>query len=602
MKNANGWKRKWSFLLLATAMVFFTACEENGFSKAEKLSGGVSILINHLGYDAEAPKKAVIEADKSLLLFRALVIDLDSGKTVLEGSLDFVGAVPSWKNWNFLVFDFSGLRDEGNYAIRVFSDNQYRQSEAFAVKKNLLLGETFSDVIYHIKSQRCSGEYDRRDRALPFYGGRPGTVDAHGGWYDASGDTSKYLSHLSYANFMNPQQTPLVVWGLLDSFANLSGSSTMVGDMSRRVSDEALHGADFLVRMQDAAGYFYQTVFDQWSKDLEKRMICSYSTQEGIRSEKYQAGYRQGGGLAIAALARASTLGRDGEFSSRHYLEAAEKGFLHLEKHNSEYLADGRENIIDDYCALLAATELFAATGKSQYREAAQKRAAALLARLTESGWWRADDAGEIPFFHAVEAGLPVIALLRYREKAADQEMAGRIEKAVLQAMEYELQITAEEVNPFGYARQLVKPLDEGMKKSFFIPHKNPSGYWWQGENARLASLAAAAFRVARLPGVDTQLAGRLHEYAFDQLNWILGLNPFDICMLNGHGRNNVDYEPGYHNGPGGIINGITAGFENEDDIDFLPASVAGKGDHRWRWSEQWLPHAAWYLIAISSK
>ena len=34
-------------------------------------------------------------------------------------------------------------------------------------------------------------------------------ADLHGGWYDASGDVSKYLSHLSYANYMNPQQTPL---------------------------------------------------------------------------------------------------------------------------------------------------------------------------------------------------------------------------------------------------------------------------------------------------------------------------------------------------------------------------------------------------------
>ena len=42
-------------------------------------------------------------------------------------------------------------------------------------------------------------------------------MDVHGGWYDASGDVSKYLSHLSYANYLNPQQTPLAVWGLLEA-------------------------------------------------------------------------------------------------------------------------------------------------------------------------------------------------------------------------------------------------------------------------------------------------------------------------------------------------------------------------------------------------
>ena len=52
--------------------------------------------------------------------------------------------------------------------------------------------------------------------------------------------------------------------------------------------------------------------------------------------------------------------------------------------------------------------------------------------------------------------------------------------------------------NPFGYARQYVK--DPGGKRAaFFMPHRNETGYWWQGENARLASLAAAALLGSRL-------------------------------------------------------------------------------------------------------
>ncbi|MEA1911149.1 MAG: glycoside hydrolase, partial [Spirochaetota bacterium] len=88
--------------------------------------------------------------------------------------------------------------------------------------------------------------------------------------------------------------------------------------------------------------------------------------------------------------------------------------------------------------------------------------------------------------------------------------------------------------------------------------------------------------------------------YSQNQLNWILGLNPFDICMVQGFGRNNPEYEKEWRNFQGGIVNGITSGYLNENDIDFLPPEAADKGDHRWRWSEQWLPHAVWYLIAIS--
>ena len=105
--------------------------------------------------------------------------------------------------------------------------------------------------------------------------------------------------------------------------------------------------------------------------------------------------------------------------------------------------------------------------------------------------------------------------------------------------------------------------------------------------------LAARAF-----PG-EEGLAARLRRYAADQLDWILGLNPFDACLLHGFGRGNPEYEARWPNTRGGICNGITGGFEDEEDIDFLPLPWAEQGEHRWRWSEQWLPHGAWYLLAV---
>ena len=46
--------------------------------------------------------------------------------------------------------------------------------------------------------------------------------------------------------------------------------------------------------------------------------------------------------------------------------EAARRGYLHLREHNLAYLDDGVENIIDDYCALLAAIELTRTLGDLQ--------------------------------------------------------------------------------------------------------------------------------------------------------------------------------------------------------------------------------------------
>ncbi len=69
---------------------------------------------------------------------------------------------------------------------------------------------------------------------------------------------------------------------------------------------------------------------------------------------------------------------------------------------------------------------------------------------------------------------------------------AKKILAVIRKSLEFELDITGEVVNPFGYARQYIKPLGEQKKGAFFFTHDNESDYWWQGENARLASLAAA--------------------------------------------------------------------------------------------------------------
>ena len=102
----------------------------------------------------------------------------------------------------------------------------------------------------------------------------------------------------------------------------------------------------------------------------------------------------------------------------------------------------------------------------------------------------------------------------------------------------------------------------------------------------------------------DPPFQARLEDYAWNQLHWIQGRNPFDTCMLMGSGHNNAAYmffhSYKYANAPGAIINGITAAADDEDGIAFNQGyAVTGK-DEDWRWTEEWLPHAAWYLYAVS--
>ncbi|HCG7093022.1 glycoside hydrolase family 9 protein [Vibrio parahaemolyticus] len=561
------------------------------------------LLTNHIGYERLGPKKAIIQTEQPhLSSYTAQLICATSEQTVATFAVEEQGKVANWHQGYFYLIDFSSFTDSGDYFLQV----EDSRSSSFTVGEHILLDQTLSDVIHYFKSQRCGGVFDQQDRQVPVLNANQ-TADVHGGWYDASGDVSKYLSHLSYANYLNPQQTPMVVWNILKGLSLLEGSEDIAAFTRTRLIEEALFGADFLVRMQNEKGFFYMTVFDKWSKDTAQREICAYETQLGHKFDDYQAGFRQGGGVAIAALAAASRLGVHGEYDQQKYRNAAENGYWHLKEHNTQYLNDGEENIIDEYCALLASVELFKATKETRYLEESRLWAQHLVARQMSDEqtqhFWSANQDGSRPYFHAAEAGLPVIALCEYLAIEDDSVQTESVKRIVNRACEFEIKISNKVTNPFGYPRQYVKGVNESKRDAFFVAHNNESGYWWQGENARLGSLATMAY-LAQPHIASQEIQQQLSVFAQDALNWIVGLNPYDMCMLDGHGRNNPDYLPqyGFFNAKGGVCNGITGGFEDEEDIAFNPPAQKDDMLQNWRWGEQWIPHGAWYLLAIMSQ
>ena len=53
--------------------------------------------------------------------------------------------------------------------------------------------------------------------------------------------------------------------------------------------------------------------------------------------------FREGGGMAIAALARISQWKKHGDFTSQQYLNAAKRAFAHLLVYNISYDDDHKE-------------------------------------------------------------------------------------------------------------------------------------------------------------------------------------------------------------------------------------------------------------------
>ena len=591
----------------------FTSFSLASFGLVTAANAAATFYYNQVGYDVGKPVTVIVKntTDLSGTAFSLL----KDGIAVSTGTLS-VGANPdSWlSSGSFYTIDLGPSLEAGTYTIQLADGSV---SGAFTVSEYALATNTLSTVLDYFYEDRADTPYIfNLDASIGIYGSSE-KRNVQGGWYDASGDVSKYLSHLSYANYLNPQQIPLSVWALAFTAKHIPTFLSAVSSAAKTDPvTEAVYGADFLLRMLSPEGYFYMTVFDGWGSPSATREICAFSGSSGIKSADYQTAFREGGGMAIAALAKASTLAKDGDSTRAQYLAGAVRAFEHLQSKQTmdgscASCDDGVENIIDDYTALLAATELFTATNEDSYLTAARARAKHLMDRLSDNGYFWSDDAKTRPFWHASDAGLPLIALIRYAEVEASSEKNLNLKTAldaIKKHYDWLLKVTNQVDNPFGYARQTYKT-GGTIKDGFFIPHDNESGYWWQGEDARIASLSAAVAYAAK---VLNDVNFESDKYATDQLDWILGKNPYAVCMMEGKGLKN----PSVYNGQssydatldGGIANGITGKNTDGSGIAWDSDGVGSVGFdlseswQNWRWIEQWLPHTTWYLMALATR
>ncbi|WMJ69239.1 glycoside hydrolase family 9 protein [Stenotrophomonas sp. 24(2023)] len=554
------------------------------------------VQINQVALERTGPKRAIVEYAGQGSGGTYTV--LRDGTPLAQGTLQPLPAFSEWgKGKQYYSVDFSSADQAGRYQVDVRIGSRQASSAPVVVADNALFATTAKALLDYFHRSRHTDPADRSVRI--FQTNRK--VDVWGGWQDAGGDKGKYLSHLGYANHFNPQQASMAAW-VLAYGADVRKARFSAQGLQAQVEDEAFWGADYLHRILDAQGYFYTTVFDQWGTPGAERMVTGYEGAAGTYTPLYRSAFRAGGGMAIAALARASLLarnsGRHGEFDGAQYLADAQRAYDHLRRFNAQYGADGKENIIDDYTALMALVELHHATGEQRYLDDARARATSLMARQTRDGGF-ISDGGQRPYYHAAEAGLPVISLVAYAAIEPDTQRQQRARAAVTSALAHELAITGSVANPYGYARQRFQ-LTTGGKASgpvlegFFIPHRNETDYWWQGESARLASLSAAMTAGAGKPLSTAQAA-----YAQDQLDWTLGRNPYGMSMLYGFGAKNppIVLESAGEMFVGGISNGITGavGSDRGAGIAFAP----GPNSEQWRWVEQWIPHTTWMLYAV---
>ena len=610
----------------------------------------MQILMNQVGLTTDGSKKAVLQCTQGERALAASIYRVHAAGTaadgtnvtgtdpaaaeqaVLHAAPVHAGTVARWNTGDYYTVDFSALREDGFYVLQAEYEKDGSRSVVrslpFEVSSHFTTMRLINAAGYYFKAQRSSGEWLDEDRHIPFQGQREGFRDAHGGWFDATGDYGIHMSHLGHSGFYSPQQASFsaLVFFLIVELMDQSGNE-QYSMLRRRMLDEGFWGCDWLMRMHAPSGTFIRSVnrkgaltpvkdsrfmgLEYHGSSAQFSDVAATADLEQITDANYEVSLRNGGGAAIAALAAAGRFFYPGtDYSQSEYVETARTSWRYLRDHNDLYTNDGENNLVDEVCAVLALTELWKTTKEYGFLQEAREWAERIYTHMedTPDGGARLYVKDGVPYVQATEEGLPIVTLLLYAEAEQNTEAAARAEAQALKLMRHAIAITDSINNPFGYPALEWKPLEEmdqrggNLRVQFFFPHDTTAAPWWQGDNARIASIAAAA-RLSAMHIKDEVFAARCRKLAEDVIDWILGCNPFDSCMMEGYGQNNIQYffENRYDflNCPGGIVNGITSGIEDEEGIAFVTEPTPDIRDN-WRWAEQWIPHVTWFMYAVA--
>ena len=174
------------------------------------------LIVNHIGYEPSSTKKVILQTPENLNPDIFFIKNPDN-EILFTGKFVHGGKTDGWHTGYAFNGDFSEFKSTGNYQISCHIENQEIKSTWFGIEKNIVQKSCLPLLLKGFQSRHPEEKYEEKDKQISFFGDRDDQVDVQGGWYDASGDVSKYLTHLSFSNFMNPQQIPLEVWTILEA-------------------------------------------------------------------------------------------------------------------------------------------------------------------------------------------------------------------------------------------------------------------------------------------------------------------------------------------------------------------------------------------------
>lgn len=539
------------------ALMLLPSCEAKGAASSD-------VLVNHVGFAPTAGKACVLAGTAAVA---CEVVHVASGCVVHQGTLQ----PRKGDHGDYLVGDFSAVRQPGDYAIRAGD----ARSGTFTIGGDVYLPAVGNSISY-FTAQRCGASCHLDDGVRKDNEKR---LDVTGGWHDAC-DVRRWVD--------------ATIYGMIGLSRVLDALGPERVD-AQRIVDEMRWGNRYFLKMQDPAGFvMYYCGGDDGNHFTDNKIGTADDRRIQVDPAEMTAQFN-----FIAAQAAMVRAARDADPDYAKICENAAKKALSwcLAKRTPRKAATLG-------AAVLACVQLHRAPGGERFRELAANYLRALLAlQVKGEGFFLARADHPDPSREIMDGNLPLLALCDAIDQFRDHPDAAAWRAALQSHVDHLValsKLSAFGTIPFG----LYSGDDPGGARRFgdyfYRWFMKPAGEyrdddWWVGINAHLATHGVGLLKAGKL--LDRP---ELALLAQRQLDWILGVNPFNASTVTGAGSNQPKlYKTGAFTPPtplipGGVMNGL--GGTASDEVCINPGS--------WNTCEYWTPMVAytmWLMAELSA-
>jgi hypothetical protein len=571
-------------------------------ARAQRLTRdlNVDLLINQVGYVPQSGKNIVVKGKRDS---KFEIIDIETHTVVFTGF--FHSGQDDFGDYS--AGDFTQLIRPGHYYIKYDTLRSY----PFAISQSVYK-PAMDLIVRYFSFQRCGSSTTgylspcHIDDGVRMDNGKH--QDVSGGWHDAS-DLRKWVDATIYG-----------MVGLSKTYE----LQKQPDNNREKILEELMWGNQYFLKMQEPQGYVMNYVGGDVKKHSDSNRWTDNETgKEGgeLMFVKPSSGTSTNDMLIFGSnddrVIRTDPVSMVGQYNfitaeaimaritktanpaySRKCLTSAEKCFEWC-KGKTE---DKDPGIIG--ASIQASLEMYKTTKLEIYKSFATGQASELRKYQAVSngdgfgGFFYTSAANTEPYKNIWQGCLEFISICDLAEAFPDHKdiliWKEMISEYARNYLSFISQRNSFGIVPFG----LYTGKDPGGNRKagdyWYRYFMQPDPEWWVGINSNIASAGIGLVKAAGILKDE-----RLKAIAQKQLDWIIGVNPFNSSTIEMVGYNNPKHFPGSSFLPnvpvlpGAVLNGLGGDVNDQPDI--------GNGD--WQISEYWTPmvaHTLWLMAEIS--